>query len=104
MPRDVSPVTRMLIRLNAVMRNFKGRGEYPMLFVVDRVGDRRDVVVLIVDIFYEDRERAEGVAEEILGHLGTYNIKVVDYRLDTIMVPFKEAWRFIVLVAVDHSQ
>ncbi len=52
--RDISPVTRMLIRLNAIMRNFKKKGEYPMLFVVDRV--RRDVVVLIVDILY----RGEG--------------------------------------------
>jgi hypothetical protein len=93
----------MLIRLNAVMRNFKGRNDYPMLFVVDRMGSRRDVVVLIVDILYEDRERAEGVAKEILSLLGTYNIKVVGYRLDTIMVPFKEVWRFVALVAVDHA-
>jgi len=47
-------VTRMLIKLNTIMRNFKKKGEYPMLFVVDRVG--RDVVVLIVDILY----RGEG--------------------------------------------
>ncbi len=52
--RDISPVTRMLISPNAIMRSFKKKGEYPMLFVVDRVG--RGVMVLIVDILY----RGEG--------------------------------------------
>ena len=103
MSRDVSPVTRMLIRLNMIMRNFRERGKYPMLYVVDRA-NRHDVVVLIVDIFYEERERAEGVAKEILDLLGSYNIKVVDHRLDTIMVPFRETWRFVAKVAVDSPQ
>ena len=103
MSRDVSPVTRMLIRLNMIMRNFRERGKYPMLYVVDRA-NRHGVVVLIVDIFYEDRESAEGVAKEILDLLGSHNVKVVDHRLDTIVVPHKEVWRFVAMVAVDSPQ
>jgi hypothetical protein len=86
------------------MRNFKGRGGHNILFVVDRMGDRRDVAMLIVDIFYKDRERVEGVVKEILDHLGTHNIKVVDYKLDSYLVPWQEVWRFVAVVAVDNSQ
>jgi hypothetical protein len=94
----------MLIRLNMVMRSFKKKGDYPMFYVVDRMGDRRDVVVLIVDILYEERERAEEAVKEILDHLGSYNIKVVDYKLVSYIVPYKEVWRLVAMVAVDPSQ
>ena len=104
MTRDVSPVTRMLIRLNVIMRRFKERAGYPIMFVVDRMGKREDAVVLIVDILYEERERAEEVVKSIFDFLGSYNIKVVDYRLDTFVVPYKEVWRLVAMVSVNHSQ
>jgi len=100
--RDISPVTRMLIRLNAIMRNFKKKGEYPMLFVVDRVG--RDVVVLIVDILCEEREQAEELVKKILDLLDAHNVWVLDYKLTSYIVPFKEVWRFVAMVAINHSQ
>jgi len=99
-----NPVTRMLIRLNSIMRSLRERAKYPILYVVDRMGDSHDAVVIIVDIFYEDRESAEGVAKEILDLLGSHNVKVVDHRLDTIVVPHKEVWRFVAKVAVDSPQ
>lgn len=106
MGRDVNPVTRMLIRLNMIMRRFKEKGDYPMLFVVDRVGNRSDVVVLIVDIFAWEREHAEAAVKQILDHLSAYNIKVVDYTISSYLVSewnaYREVWRFAAMVAVDH--
>lgn len=108
MGRDVNPVTRMLIRLNIIMRRFREKGEYPMLFVVDRVGNRSDVVVLIVDIFTWERERVEAAVKQILDHLSTYNIKVVDYKMTPYVTlygdAFREVWRVAAMVAVDNSQ
>ena len=101
MGREVNPVTRMMIRLNMIMRNFKKRGNYPILYVVDRMGNRSDAVVLIVDIFYEDRGQAEEVAKKVIEHLHSYNVKVLDYILGSYMVPFKEVWRLVAKVAVD---
>lgn len=106
MGRDVNPVTRMLIRLNMVMRRFREKGEYPMLFVVDRVGDRSDVVVLIVDIFCEDREHVGEAVKQILDHLSAYNIKVLDHKVASYMAlygeAFREVWRFVAMVAVNQ--
>jgi hypothetical protein len=102
--RDVNPVTRMLLRLNMIMRRFREKFNHPMLFVVDRIGNRRDAVVLIVDIFDEERERAEAVANDILNLLDSYGIKVFDHKLESFMVPFKDVWRFVAVVAVDNSQ
>jgi len=100
--REVNPVTRMLIRLNVIMRNFKERGNYPMLYVVDRAGDRSDAVVLIVDILYEDRGQAEEFANAILEHLSSHNIKVLKHGLDSYLVPWREVWRFVAMVAVNQ--
>ncbi len=102
MGHDINPVTRALIRLNMIMRNFKEKGGYPMLYVIDRMGDRRDAVVLIVDIFYEEREHAEDLVKRILDHLGSYNIKVVDYKVASYIVPHKEVWRFVAMVAINN--
>jgi hypothetical protein len=102
--RNVSQVTRMLIRLSIIMRNFRERTGYHILYVADRISNRQDVVVLIVDIIYEERERAEEVVRAILDHLASHNIKVVDYKLASVMMSFKETWRFVAMVAVDHSQ
>jgi hypothetical protein len=92
----------MLIRLNMLMRRFKERGGYPIMYVADRMGDRHDAVVLIVDILYEERERVEAVVKEVLDLLGAHNIKVLDHKLDSFMVPFREVWRFVAMVAVNH--
>ncbi|GEM_PF-4781305 len=92
----------MLIRLNTIMRNFKKKGKYPMLFVVDRV--ERDVVVLIVDILYEEREQAEELVKKISDLLDAHNVRMLDYKLASYIVPFKEMWRFVATVAVNHSQ
>ncbi len=100
MGRVVNPVTRMLIRVSAIMRALKERGEFPMLYVVDRVG-RDDVVVLIVDIFSEDRERAEQHVKKILDYLSSHNIKVLKYELGSYLVPYREVWRLVAMVAVD---
>jgi proteasome assembly chaperone (PAC2) family protein len=99
--RSPSRVTRMLIRLNSIMRAFKAKHNYPMLFVVDRIVNREDVVVLIVDIFYDDKNQAEEVAKKVIEHLHSYNVKVLDYTLGSYMVPFKEVWRLVAKVAVD---
>ncbi len=101
MGRVVNPVTRMLIRVSAIMRTLKERGEFPMLYVVDRVAGRDDVVVLIVDIFSEDRERAEQHVNKILDYLGSHNIKVLKYELGSYLVPYREVWRLVAMVAVD---
>jgi len=102
--RDVNPVTRMLIRLNVIMRRFKEKDGYPIMFVVDRMGKREDAVVLIVDILYEERERAEEVVKKIFDLLSSYNVKVLDHRLETIIVPYKEVWRLVAMVSVNHSK
>jgi hypothetical protein len=98
----------MLIRLNMIMRRFREKGDYPMLFVVDRVGNRSDVVVLIVDIFTWEREHVEAAVKQILDHLSAYNIKVVDYKMTSYVVfsgdAFREVWRFAAMVAVDNLQ
>ena len=99
--RSVGQVTRMLIRLHSIMRAFKAKHGYPILYVVDRIANREDVVVLIVDIFYEDRGQAEEVAKKVIEHLHSYNVKVLDYILESYMVPFKEVWRLVAKVAVD---
>ncbi len=98
-----NPVTRMLVRLNHIMKNFKAKNEYPILFVVDRMGNRNDVVVLIVDVLHEDRKYAEEVFKKVVDHLSSHNIKVVGYTVDSYMVPFKEVWRFAAMVAVDSQ-
>jgi hypothetical protein len=95
-------VTRMLIRLNSIMRVLKEKGEYPMLYVVDRVSNRNDVVVLIVDIFNEDRGRAEEFVKKLLDYLSSHNIKVLGYELESYLVPFREVWRFVAMVSVEH--
>jgi ABC-type antimicrobial peptide transport system permease subunit len=100
--REVNPVTRMLIRLNSIMRVLKEKGQYPMLYVVDRISNRDDAVVLIVDVFSEDREQAEEFVKKILDHLSTYNIKVLGYELASYLAPFKEVWRFVAMVAVER--
>jgi len=102
--REVNPVTRMLIRLNMIMRNFKERGKYPMLYVVDRADNRGHAVVLIVDIFYEDRAKAEELVKVILEHLSSHGIKVLKYGLDSYFVPWREVWRLVAVVAVDNLQ
>jgi hypothetical protein len=100
--REVSPVTRMLIRLNVIMRKFKEKGDYPMLYVVDRAGNRSDAVVLIVDILCEDRGQAEEFVKAILEHLSSHNIKVFKYGLDSYLVPWREVWRLVAVVAVNQ--
>jgi len=106
--RDVNPMTRMLIRLNMIMRRLREKGDYPVLFVVDRLGNRSDAVVLIVDILTWEREHVEAAVKQILDHLSTYNIKVVDYKITTYLVSngdaFREVWRFVAMVAVDNLQ
>jgi NADPH-dependent 2,4-dienoyl-CoA reductase/sulfur reductase-like enzyme len=94
----------MLRRINVIMRKFKESGNYPMLYVVDRVANRSDAVVLIVDIFYEDRGQAEEFVKAILELLSSHNIKVLKYGLDSYYVPWREVWRFVAVVAVDNSQ
>jgi hypothetical protein len=98
----------MLIRLNMIMRRLREKGEYPMLFVVDRVGNRSDVVVLIVDIFSGERGHVEAAVKQILDHLGAYNIKVVDYKMAPYVMSegdaFREVWRIAAMVAVDNLQ
>ena len=104
MGREVSQVTRMLIKLNTIMRSFRERSNYPMLYVVDRVSGRHDVVVLIVDVVHQEREKAEEVVKRILEHLDSHNIKVVNYTLDSYLVPFREVWRFVAMVSVNDSR
>jgi len=99
--RSPGRVTRMLIRINAIMRSFKAKGNYPILYVVDRIPNREDVVILIVDIFYEDRRQAEELVKKVVEHLHSHNVKVLDYILDSYLMPFKEVWRFVAKVAVD---
>jgi len=99
--RSLSQVTRMLIRLHSIMRVFREKYGYPILFVVDRITNREDAVVLIVDIFYDDRSQAEEVVKKVLEHLRSYGVKVLDYILGSYMVPFKEVWRMVAEVAVD---
>jgi hypothetical protein len=91
----------MLIRLSSIMRVLKEKGKYPMLYVVDRVSNRNDVVVLIVDILSEDRGRAEEYVKKLLDDLGSYNIKVLSYELGSYLVPYREVWRFVAMVAVE---
>jgi hypothetical protein len=92
----------MLIRLNMLMRKFKEKGDLPMLFVADRMGNRSDVVVLIVDILSDDKEYAEAAVKQILDYLSSHNIKVVGYELATYLVPHREVWRFVAMVAVNQ--
>jgi hypothetical protein len=101
--RRVNPVTRMLIRLNGIMRGLKERSEVHMLYVVDRMAGREDAVILIVDIFSENREEAEEYAKKILDYLGSHNIKVLNYVLRSYWVPFREVWRLAAMVAVDSQ-
>jgi hypothetical protein len=86
-----------------IMRRFRESNNH-ILYVADRLGNRHDVVVLIVDILDGEKERAEEVVKRILNHLDSYNIKVVDYKLDSYLVPWREVWRFVAVVAVDNSQ
>jgi hypothetical protein len=102
--REVNPVTRMLLRLNMVMRSFKEKNDYPILYVVDRLGDRRDAVILIVDVLYDDRERAEELVKKMLEHLGSHKINVLNHTMASYIVPGKEVWRFVAMVSVDVSQ
>ena len=102
--REVNPVTRMLLRLNMVMRSFKDKGDYPMLYVIDRIGDRRDVVVLIVDILYDDMEKAEELVKKLLEHLDSYNINVINHTMASYIIPNKEVWRFVAMVSVNLNQ
>jgi hypothetical protein len=83
------------------MRVFRDKHDYKILFVVDRFIDREDAVVLIVDIFHDDKREAEEVAKEVIEHLRSYNVKVLDYVLGSYMVPYKEVWRMVAKVAVD---
>jgi hypothetical protein len=83
------------------MRVFRDKHGYPILFVVDRIANREDAVVLIVDILYEDKSQAEEVAKKVLEHLRSYDVKVLDYTLGSYMMPFKEVWRMVAKVAVD---
>ncbi len=103
MGRVVNPVTRMLIRLSAIMRALKEKDEYPMLYVVDRMVGRDDAVILIVDIFSENREGAEEYVKKILDYLGSHNIKVLKYELGSYLVPYREVWRLVAMVAVDSQ-
>jgi hypothetical protein len=99
---NASPVTRMLIRLNMVMRQFKNKGECLILYVIDRVPNRNDVVVLIVDIFAQHEEHAGKLAKKVLDHLGSYSIKVVDHRMKPYLMPDREVWRLVAMVAVER--
>jgi hypothetical protein len=86
------------------MRSYKEKTQVPILYVADRVDKREDVVVLIVDILIDDKKQAEAVAKEVVNYLSSRNIKITDYKLGTIMIPFKEVWRLVAMVAVDNSQ
>ena len=99
---NANPATRMLIRLNMVMRQFKNKGECLILYVADRVPNRDDVVVLIVDIFAEHKEHARELAKKVLDHLGAYSIKVVDHKMKPYLMPEREVWRLVAMVAVER--
>jgi hypothetical protein len=92
----------MLIRLNAIMRNFKEKETFPMLYVVDRISNRGDAVVLIVDILHDDKEYVEAAVKQILDYLSSHNIKVLGYELASYLVPFREVWRLVAVVAVNQ--
>jgi len=99
---NANPATRMLIRLNMVMRQFKNKGECFILYVADRVPNRDDVVVLIVDIFAEDKGHARELAKKVLDHIGAYNIKVVEYKMRSYLLPDMTVWRLVAMVAVER--
>jgi hypothetical protein len=85
------------------MRGLKERNEVRMLYVVDRMAGREDAVLLIVDIFSENREGAEEYVKKILDYLGSHNIKVLNYVLRSYLVPFREVWRLVAVIAVDSQ-
>jgi hypothetical protein len=52
----------------------------------------------------EEREQAEKLVKKISDLLDAHNVRVLDYKLTSYIVPFKEVWRFVAMVAVNHSQ
>jgi hypothetical protein len=84
------------------MKYFRERGDYPIFYVVDRVANRDDVVVLIVDILSDDKNYVKELVSQIFDNLSSHNIKVLDYRLGSYIVPHREVWRLVAMVAVNQ--
>lgn len=52
----------------------------------------------------EEREQAEELVKKILDLLDAHSIRMLDYKLTSYIVPFKEVRRFVDMVTVNHSQ